>query len=1028
MRDRLVKKIKYELDGNDSKFDLPTTDPGDFKVILTNGEGIEVSYFEFSVVGQKNILGKLDKTAELQIKLSKNDFSAGEEIEMQIKAPYTGAGLITIERDQVYASKWFKTTSTNSIQKIKVPAGIEGNAYINVTFLRDIGSKEIFMSPLSYGVIPFSVDLKKRQLKVDLKVAAEARPGTALKIDYSGNHKGKIIIFAVDEGILQVAKYETPDPLKTFFQKRALEIETSQLLDMVLPEYKIIKELSASGGDADGGLSKNLNPFRRKGKPPVAFWSSIVDLSEQKNSVTYNVPDYFNGTLRVMAVAVSPDSIGVVRSSTMVRGDFIITPTVPFVLTPGDEAVVGVAVFNNLKGSGAKAKVHFEMKATDQIEILEGGSVDLEIPETKESMAKIKIRAKDALGVGKMEFIASIDKKSAKLSEEISMRPATPYRSQVWGGIAKSGTEKIKLDRTTYPEFEKRNIAVSFLPLVLAHGLNEYLTDFPYGCTEQLLSKAFPTLVLGDKPDFNFTAEQREKAFKTTLSLLRQRQTSDGGFGLYWSYGEAAEFPSIYAIHYLVEAKEKGFGVPTDLQDRVKGYLRSQVNKSVNSIYKGRMTAYALYLLTRFGENVGNEITTLAKELESAKLSKEWSTDIGALFMASTYKLMHQDVFAEKQAKALLPQKTYFAMFDEYHDQYIHNAMMVYLMARHFPDKLKSFTDPAVQSFVAMLQNNHYSTLNSSMVILALESLSRVGGETVETVAALSEIDEAGKSTGLVLPKSLFPKVKFSRNAKSLAIEAKSTASIFYQAHQAGFDTLASIKPNNSKIEIQREYRVPGKTEVLKKMAMGDEAEVHVILRSIDGKTYSNIAVVDMIPSGFEVVLERSKHTAAVDVQKLLQPKFQKIEAIKTEKWAAILSPLLPMAFAQEEGEGEMPPPPSGDEGGDGEDNYNRSQMGGDGEGEDGPRAAGDVAENTAAEVPTLAREGSTMKVEFEDPREDRVILYATAEKDATEFIYKIKATNRGNFKVPPPFAEDMYDKSVQSLGKDGTIIVEDSK
>jgi len=104
----------------------------------------------------------LEKNAELTAKLSKPEYKAGEDIEVQITAPYTGAGLITIERDKVYATQWFKATSTSSIQKIRLPADFEGNGYLNVAFVRGLDSKEIYMSPLSYAVLPFKVDQEAR--------------------------------------------------------------------------------------------------------------------------------------------------------------------------------------------------------------------------------------------------------------------------------------------------------------------------------------------------------------------------------------------------------------------------------------------------------------------------------------------------------------------------------------------------------------------------------------------------------------------------------------------------------------------------------------------------------------------------------------------------------------------------------------------------------------------------------------------------------------------------------------------------
>ncbi len=119
------------------------------------------------------------------------------------------------------------------------------------------------------------------------------------------------MVFAVDEGILQVAAYRTPDPLAHFFQKRALDVSTTQILDLILPEFRRGMLGAAPGGDQEGALGRHLNPFRRKGEKPVAYWSGVLDSDSTARTLEYVVPDYFNGTLRVMAVAVSDGTVGV---------------------------------------------------------------------------------------------------------------------------------------------------------------------------------------------------------------------------------------------------------------------------------------------------------------------------------------------------------------------------------------------------------------------------------------------------------------------------------------------------------------------------------------------------------------------------------------------------------------------------------------------------------------------------------------------------------------------------------------------
>ena len=141
------------------------------------------SKFKYSVVG--NSQQPLPKNAELTVKLNKTEFNPGEDIEMQITAPYTGTGLITIERDRVYTYQWFKTETTTSVQKIKIPPDFQGDAYVNVAFVRDLNSPEIFMSPLSYNVTPFSVTHKNHEMRVELSIPSLARPGNRVSYHLS---------------------------------------------------------------------------------------------------------------------------------------------------------------------------------------------------------------------------------------------------------------------------------------------------------------------------------------------------------------------------------------------------------------------------------------------------------------------------------------------------------------------------------------------------------------------------------------------------------------------------------------------------------------------------------------------------------------------------------------------------------------------------------------------------------------------------------------------------------------------------
>ncbi|MEO8133584.1 MAG: MG2 domain-containing protein, partial [Betaproteobacteria bacterium] len=222
----LLAEQPLTIEAAGHKHVVATDVPGNFAMVVRDAQGLEFSRVEYSIAGQANLTRSLEKNAELQLTLSKKDFGKGEEIEVQVQAPYIGAGLITIEREKVHAAVWFKSATTSSVQKIRLPKDFDGNGYVTVTFIRDPSSDEIYASPLSYGVVPFSVSLDARKTVVQVSTPDLVKPGDVIKLKYRTDKPARIVVFAADEGILQVARYKTADPLGFFFQKRALEVRT----------------------------------------------------------------------------------------------------------------------------------------------------------------------------------------------------------------------------------------------------------------------------------------------------------------------------------------------------------------------------------------------------------------------------------------------------------------------------------------------------------------------------------------------------------------------------------------------------------------------------------------------------------------------------------------------------------------------------------------------------------------------------------------------------------------------------------
>jgi hypothetical protein len=912
------------------KYTLPTGTPGNYILALREKEGgTVVSRCAFSVVGLGEVSRSLDKNAELNVKLGRDEYNAGDNIEVSITAPYTGSGLITIERDKVYAYQWFKADQTGSVQHIRLPEGFDGTGYVNVSFIRALDSKEIFMSPLSYGVVPFTANREKRTLKIELNAAKEARPGEPFKISYKTDRPAKIVVYAVDQGILQVTGYELPDPLGYYFRKYALMVGTSQILDLVLPEYSMLRS-AAFGGD---GEARHLNPFKRVTEKPVVYWSGVIDADSQSREVVYQVPDYFSGTLTVMAVAVAPDAVNSAHQDSLIRGPFVITPGVPTLAAPGDVFETGVTVANNAAGSGTNAEVTLTAEVSEHLEIVKSPQQPLHVPEGQEASAVFTLRVKEKLGSASVTFKAAAHGQESRLRSTLSIRPATPLMTDVRSGNFTKETVTVPVTREMLPEYRNLDAVVSSTPLGLAHGLDVYLKNYPNGCSEQLTSGAFCRLMLSDEADFALPRTEIFAQLEKTFDVLRRRQNDQGAFG-YWApeNNNGINFVPVYVMHFLIEAKDSGFVPPADVFQSGLRFLQKMVVQEPRNLEEARTVAYAIYLLTREEVVTTNYILNLRDYLDK-HYEKHWEGDLTGVYLAGSLSMLGKDSEAEKLIAAY---KLGIHAEHERCDFYQplgEDSQYVAVVARHFPGLLRTMTAEDFQAVTGPVGEGDFNTLSAAYAVLALKSYARqVAGNP--PALSIREITKDRHETELQADGKLLKRAEFSADTAELrfgAAPAIKGMGAFYQVIETGFDAHLPNKPVTDGLEVYREFiDRHGKPVIVTKL--GEPVTVRVEIRSLKQDSITNVAIVDLLPGGFEIAGDS------------LKP---------------------------------------------------------------GTRSAG---------------------CDYVDVREDRAVFFTSAGTGVKQITYQIKACNRGEFTVPPVFAESMYDRSVKARGVPGKITVVDAQ
>jgi uncharacterized protein YfaS (alpha-2-macroglobulin family) len=849
LRETVRDSRAVRITSGGSVFPAPTQEPGDFVLVLRNGAGTELNRIGYSVAGEANLSRSLERNTELQIQLDKPAYSAGDTIAVSIRAPYVGAGLITLERDRVFTHRWFKTTTTSSVQHITVPEGFEGNGYVSVQFVRDPSSDQIFLSPLSYGVAAFGANLAARTQPIAITAPRTVKPGTQVSIRLAPGEASRVAVLAVDEGILQVARYRNPDPLGYFFQKRRLEVDTRQILDLILPDFKKFQALAAPGGDGDAGFARHLNPFNRKRKAPVAFWSGILDVPAGGREVRYTVPDYFNGRLRIVAIAVGASRVGVAEAATEVKGDFVLTPNVPAMVAPGDEFLVSVGVFNNL-GAGP---VRVQAQPGRGMTLAGPAAVDLTINEKAEGVAEFRLKADAALGSAPVTFVAQRGTAGARLEEAVSVRPAAAYRTQLTLGRIDGPTTTVPLKRSMFSEQRRVEAGVSMLPLVWGQGLTAYLAGYEYSCTEQLVSKGVAALVLASRPEFGtISPRSGPRPLDATITVLRARSNDSGGLGLWASTPVTAEFPTIYAAHLLVEARERGQTVPADLLSSLNDWLTRFAVTPAPDLAGGRLRAYAVYLLARQGIRPAAALTNVEQEL-TRRYAPAWTTDLAAAYLASTYRLLQRNADADRIIAAV-PWATQRRDLgaETYYGPVVHDAQLLYLLARHFPARVATTPSAALEAMSAAQTAGQIDSLSAAYTLLALDAFAKAAPAGTVGIA---EVGRDGNQRPVTLPTGAIPRVAVSEAAASLVFSHNAAAPGYFAVNESGFDRNPPAAEIRQGLEIVREF-VDAKGNALPRVRVGDEFFIRLRLRTTAVERLEQVAVVDLLPGGTESVLE----------------------------------------------------------------------------------------------------------------------------------------------------------------------------
>ena len=817
---------------------LPTEEAGEYLLTVRDAGGTLLASVPYAVAGERPLAPGTELVpGKMRLRLDKAEYAAGETIRLAMSLPYDGTGLITLERDGVAAFSWFTAAAGDTVQEIAIPAGFEGRGYVNVSFVRAADSGAVRMTPHSYAVAPFTAAVRQRDMGLSIEAPDSVLPGSTLRVTLRSEAAGKAVLFAVDEGVLQLTGFATPSPLRGLLTDRALEVRTLQALDLLMP-----RRASAFGGGMDGGNGggRFQNPFKRREEPPLATWSSLLDVTPEGVTVEIPVPAYYNGALRLMAVGASADRAGSAERSGTAVAPLVLTPQLPLTVSPGD-VFEGALVLANT----TDRPVRVEVAATADTGLAFSAPLPslVEVGARAETALPFSLRATDRAGAADVRFTARCADTTYERTASLSVRPASPLRTSLRMGSATQSAE-FAVERDVLAFGARSTASLSAVPLPLVCGFAAYLRAYPYGCTEQLISRAYARLLLRDYPGLFPDEEREEDLLEAAVNAIGER-LSRGGVAP-WPGGRPDPLLTVYTADFLLTMREAGRGGADDLLQRLCDAVERLCPLNGPSLEAARVSAYAIWVLTREGRVTTQLLEALRDGLAEYKVA-DWETDLTAVFVAGSRKQMFMSADLRPDAIVCRPAGWF--------DELAQRALLVTLLARHFPefctDTLKNDLFDAVAQAV---KGGRYATFSAAQGARALLS---IGGaaQAMPEGAELVCIDGEGEAQRTLLAGGALLSVEQPQCRRYALRMPADAPRLYWQISTTGYDVRPVVGAAAHGIEISRDY-LDAQGKPVRQVRQGDVLTVRITVRG-QKRQIPDCVVSDLLPGGCEMVLAR---------------------------------------------------------------------------------------------------------------------------------------------------------------------------
>ncbi|HOI26258.1 MAG TPA: MG2 domain-containing protein [Paludibacteraceae bacterium] len=838
---------------------------GRYLILVSNPEGHVtgcISHFDWeSCVGRAK---KDDPQGATMLTFStdKDKYNVGDKIKIQIPTPNGGRALVSLEnRSKVISSQWVESNgmSNNTTLEIEATPDMVPNVYVNITLVQPHKNTVNDLPIRLYGVQNVNVENPNTVLTPVIKMAdaIESEKKFEVNVSEKDGKEMEYTLAIVDEGLLDLTNFKTPNAHDDFFRREALGVNTWDMYNMVIGAFGgKIEELFSIGGDQDL-KNEDQDKTNSRFKPVVKFIGPCKLGAKKTDKLVIELPPYF-GSVRVMVVACNDKAYGNAEKSVKVQKPLMILATLPRVAGPKEDITLPVNIFSM---DGKSKNVTVTVNAGDIIGVEGNKTRSVAFSKSEDKIVTFSLKAGNKLGKQKISITATDGKN--KVNSEIWLEVRNPNpRNTISTMYQFNAGETKNLPYNLFGTEGSNTLSLEFAtipPINLDYRL-KYLIGYPHGCAEQTSSKGFPQLFMPLLCDL--TESEKEECSKNVdnaINKLTQMQLNDGSIA-YWMGGNYSyQWVTSYAGNFLIEAKNHGFSVSASL---LSDWAEYQKNKANNWSYRNLnhydydeandfTQAYRLYTLALYGKPEKGAMNRL-KEDSRLSINAKWR-------LAGAYALCGDKSTAESILSSIVAQEETAEenLYGQNFGSSFRDKAMI-LETLCLLQKDRECMEMAQEISKEMMKDKWMSTQETAYALIAISKMTERAEASKSIKASYKQFNKAESinSTKSVIKQDL--SVAKPGEGK-VSVTNQSNGTIFVTITESGLPAEDKTPAKERGLKMSIKYlNEDGRPVDINRMKQGTDFIIQASVTNISTyEDYKELSLIQIFPSGWEIFNER---------------------------------------------------------------------------------------------------------------------------------------------------------------------------